>query len=223
MRNLHRSLIAVVALLTTSSLLQAAGTTYPIKIHRPDKVGESYDIHTTVNVSMKRSMKTADSPAHVDQIHTIGDVTARLSVLILDDKGDPATFTLAVTKFTAGPDAAEVVPAGKVIIVTRTETEVTAVLPDQEKLNSDALEVIKAIYSPIRITGVTDDDILGSKTPHAVGESWSVNAENAAKDLGKDSKVDAKNISGKATLKSIQNVDGNQAVHFYCKMEAKKL
>ncbi len=140
----------------------------------------------------------------------------------MDKKGDPQTFTLTVGKFIVGKEGAEAVPAGKVITIMRTESDVTATLPDGREVDSAAMDVIRAYYHPVSKSNLSDDDVFGTKTAQAVGQSWPLNADNAAKNIAEDGlDVVAGNLSGQQTLKEIKKVNGADAAHIVGVLEAK--
>ena len=110
-------------------------------------------------------------------------------------------------------------PPGSVVLVDGSE-KVSVSLKDgvMPEPSRAAFNVIYSVHHP---SDVTDDDIFGTKTPKAVGDSWPMNSALASEDLkGTGLSIAADKLHGKVTLKSIDTVGSAACLDLVGDMQA---
>src|SRR5262249_16911964 len=82
-------------------------------------------------------------------------------------------------------------------------------------LSDDIKGLLGQVYDKINSTGITDDQVFGSKTPRKIGESWPADAKAAATQAGGTGvAVDPDNFKGQTTLTAAEKVDNIPALRF---------
>jgi hypothetical protein len=194
---------ALALLLLAAAAAPAWAADYEIKLVRTAKVGDHYAVTSkgAMEQHMTMTMGGAPMPAR-DQV-IAAQLSAKAEVLAVTADGRETTtaFTVTTSSVTRAGVPGELVPAGTVIKADSTGGKTAFSVggaPAAPEL-AQALEVLIHLSKP---TGKSDDDIFGSKSRHAVGDSWPADVAAAAADLAKEGKmqVDPTQLSGKTTL-----------------------
>ncbi len=208
---MHRLIPAILFLTTLAAGADPA--TYPVKINRPFKAGDAYDVHATFEGTDSSTATLPGKPPQKEDHKYSIDFTARCDVKEVDAFGAEEVFSLTIEKLAAGPDGKVTMDAGKIIDIKRDDKDMTVTLRGGGDLPEDVQKAIEFIYSPLNPSGITDDDVMGSPTPRKVlGEAWPINNDNAVKQAANSVVIDPKHISGTTTLKGVEDFNGVRAV-----------
>jgi hypothetical protein len=223
MRKIYGIVAALSGLLLVASAVLAADESYPIKLERVPKAGDVSDVHSTAEQSMAMTMNIPGAPPRVQNQAHKGDLTARETVVAVGADGNLTEVSLAVTRFV--DDAGkELIPAGKVAQIKLGEKETTVTIEGGGAIGPDAQAILAALYPPHRPGSADDDAIFGSKTPRKVGESWPLNAKAAAEDFSTGvAKIDAKDIDGQVTLRSVEKTAIGDALRIVADFKGKNI
>lgn len=204
-----RHAIPLLTLVTTvlcGPVATASAEDYQIKLVRPVKIGERYALvargtqeqHMTITVAGQRTPPK-------DEMMSIA-LTAKAVVLVVSAGGSEMKTRFTVTRLTntAGARAAEVLPAGTIVIAERVGSK-TAFQVAGAPATHDVAQALGVVISLDSDGGANDDTVLGTKERKKVGDSWQIDAAAAAADARTRSQlqVDAANITGKATLADV--------------------
>jgi hypothetical protein len=221
---LSRAGMYLVVLCGSASLAMGADQTYPIKMDRPFKVGDAYEVHVVIDTSNHDTRLTAGATtAEKRDLEFQGELSGRVDIVGVDKKGNDTVFSVTVTKFTMGADKKELVASGKIIDVARSSREVNFSLRGGGTLSDEAKFALSQVYQELNSSDVSDDEVFGSKTPRKVGESWPLNSEAAAKQAaGAGIDADPKQLTGETKLEAVETVRGVQAVRLDTKVNMAK-
>jgi len=194
---------------TASAQTAPSPTSYRIYLDRPEKAGEEYHIETT------SASKTTTSVTAGNQFRRSSEegfsVELVADVKILEAANNWATrkrFTILSSKVTrAGsslPGAVPLLPDGTVVIGS-----ISAGKPVYESNGKPVPpEVATALSSVLgmHVSGVGDDQMFGSTTARAIGETWPINTDSV-KALLKEMNAQGgkREISGGTILEKLED------------------
>src|SRR5262245_17025144 len=173
--------------LCRSALVLGIGTAslsaeeYPIKLDRPQKVGNVRRISASASRKMSLLMKSGEQTIKDDKQDVRAELVAVEKVLAVNETGRPTAVEYVVEKFECEtPAGKHAIESGKVVTgkidgdEERYELKDGA-MPDEVK---NAFELVATLPSQS-----SDDVVFGTDKPQAIGASWPVGAEKAVKDL----------------------------------------
>jgi hypothetical protein len=193
----------------SSAQTVSSPASYRIYLDRPEKAGDEYHIETTSTSKTTTSVTSGNQFLRSNEegfsIELVADVK------ILDVANNWATrkrFTILSSKVTrAGtslPGAVPLLPNGTVVIGS-----ISTGNPTYQVNGKDVPpEVATALSSVVgmHVSNVGDDQMFGSATARAIGETWPINI-NSVKALLKEMKAQGgkQEISGNTTLEKLQD------------------
>ena len=178
---------------------------YEIKLDRPDKVGDQYQLDATAGQVQDLSVTANGNPVKNDKKDITGHCTGVLKILEVDDKQRQTKTTLTIDKFTkteGGVDS-ELLPQGTVVtssVVNKKEVHEINGQPASPEV-SQLLTMIVDLSKGEK----GDDAIMGTKERKKKGDSWDINAELAKQDFAESTgggKMD--DLVGKTTLDDVE-------------------
>jgi len=197
----------------------ATGQDYEVRFHRPAKVGDKEHLAASGHVVSRLSLKAGDKVIQAEAHDYTVECEGAATILEVDQKDEPAKFSLLVEKCTrteapaaaAGKPAtekavaSELVPKGAVVVLASKGEETTVEVNGRPA----APEVQEALSEVFRISAnaPTDDELFGTKERRKVGDQWAGNAELMSADLAKRGFVlkNAK-VSSTITLEKVVKV-----------------
>jgi hypothetical protein len=192
------------------SIAAGADPTYVVKLHRAEVVGQIYDVH---DVFENTSVCTVVSPEGEPQTKTVtirADLTGRVNVLAVDEKGDASLLNLTVKRLVRA-DGRDMMRPGTVIKLSRDDK--TKVVSSSTGPVPDAAMVVVGRFFPSQGTsGKTVDDVYGSSKARKVGESWGIDTDAAGQKLfGEGLGLDPTQLKGRTVLKGVETVNDTPA------------
>jgi hypothetical protein len=198
---------------------------YEIKIERPIKAGLKYSVSATGTTKQAQIVKVNGQVAQQQQQAFSAALDADVVVLTVNAKGQPKSFEYTVRKFTRtdADKVAELVPAGKVLVVDRTKEKAPPfALKDGGALEPQAMQALDLVISEGKKDTADDDLIFGTSERKAVGAEWPINTEKAAASLSeKDLKIAKENLSGTVRLNGVEQQNGMECLNMTMTVEAK--
>jgi hypothetical protein len=124
----------------------------------------------------------------------------------------------------SGPDEAELLPKGSVVIAEAEGNDTKFSLKDGD-LKPDASGLLELLFHLSSDDArASDDELFGTKEKQAVGSEWPMNAKRAAEDYGaEDVKVDAADVSGTVKLDGVEKDGESERLKLSGRMTVKKL
>jgi hypothetical protein len=183
--------------------------TFAVRLHRASKPGDRGTISSTVT---KRGTLVVEEGGQIvkrEEENSEVDLKGSLRVNGVDPTGEPVDLELAVESLIVQTPAGrrEVLPRGQVVTIARGGEKVRYASADP--LSSEAEKALDALVSPRR-SQLTDDDVLGTREPQAIGGIWPVNATMAAKELAMaDFQISPDDVQGQTRLVGLAEVSGH--------------
>ena len=222
MRNKLPTLASIFAFSLLAGTLHAADEAYPVKLFQPDVVGSVEDVHYVLE---QRSESTIALPSRDPQVATKvmkGDLTGRTETLAVDGAGLPTSIKLTVKKLLRA-DGRDMIKPGAVVEIHRTPAESTF-KPGEGVVISDEAKAFLTLLFPKLSSAGSGDLVFGSVTPRKAGESWEINKDEAVKMMAtQGTKVSARDIQGKTTLKAVEMVDGKPTLRVVSNLNAQNV
>jgi hypothetical protein len=187
----------------SSAVQQSAPKRYPINLDAPDRVGSRYQL-----VASSRQRQTATTTVHGQYAQTTTDefaVELTADVLTEAVEKNSATrkrFIILNSKITKNGVSRPLLPEGTVVVASRAGEK--TVFHTNEKLLDEQTTTWLGSLILLRTGDVGDDGMFGTKTPKAVGESWSISIDEVKKllkEMGAPSET--VRISGTGTLEKV--------------------
>jgi hypothetical protein len=182
---------------------EARGQDYPIKLHRPFKVGDKFRVEAT-GASKQTSSVTVDGEVvKSENIDFSAAYEAEETVLEVDEKGRATQLSIKISKLTRteGDKTEEIAEQGTVVIAAR---------PAKKKLfeisgrPADA-KTVKTLDLFITVggQGPTDDEIFGTAERKKVGDTWGVDVKKAEADFQESAGGRLEDLVGTVKLDSV--------------------
>jgi hypothetical protein len=165
-----------------------AGPVYPLKLHRPAKVGDKYLLKLNWSRTEENLMTVAGSRQgpRVDQNTQAVDLAAHVEIMEVDPRGFASRTKYVVTDHaTIGlmDGGTERLSAGDVVVAWW-DGKKFDVSCQQRPLSRGAVTVLaQALPGKKTANGPAAEDIFGTSKRQAVGATWDVNRKAAAADF----------------------------------------
>lgn len=178
---------------------------YAIQMQRPMAVGEVYDLHQKFFNETIIPIPGAGKDV-VKRINTNVEISARMTVEAVDDRGDPIEFKLAISTL-MGADKKKVLPQCKEVRVTRDEKGVRfSSVSELEDVGLEAAKALMGIFPRRNTSGATPDDAFPAGGKKAVDEAWMVDKAKAAAMVEWNGiRMEPETITGGAILKEVRD------------------
>lgn len=199
--------LALVTCLALSGLARAADG-YAIKLVRPAKVGQRYEVQVTGTLGETTITALKGQAAPQDRNLKV-ELTATAQVLETDDRGREVRIAYTVRKCERNLDGqtSEVIAPGTVITVLN-EGGRKQFLLKEGTLAAEARSSLDLVLH-VHTGDTDDDDLFGTRARQPVGGSWAVDREAAAKILGPMFPgIQASNVVGSASFSGLQQTNG---------------
>jgi hypothetical protein len=196
---------------TSTSTTGQAAERHRIVLHRPHAVGDRAEGTFRARSDTSQSV-TVDGQTVDNEVEAI-DITlvAEMVIREVNAQGKATRTELTVRQCTSDTFAShELLPQGSVIVVTAAPPPAAgAITLVGGTLTEEQEERLDLVLST-SVSQINDDDVFGSDEPRAVGESWSIDSELAARALSKIDKLTftADALSGGTLFTGIDTVDG---------------
>lgn len=187
----------------------AAAEQYKVRLVRPYKVG--YEFNTEATITYKRTVgENATS--------FTGQLYGTVKVLAVNEKtGGVTQVRCTVARLTR--DGKELYQSGVVIVATRpNHSDTLDITANGQSAPAEAV----ALLSPMLLLSdpastVSDDQVIGTDQPQAVGVPWPINKQLAARQADEDGLfTSAASVSGEGKLVKIRSGAGSDAMVVRC-------
>ncbi len=199
MNALRTTLIAATVIFCAS----AFGEDYPIRLHRPVKVGDKFQVEGTGAKKEAMSVIADDQAVKNEDMNFTAAYQAEETVLEVGAKGQPTKISIKVGKLTRteGGRTEEVAAKGAVIVASKVEKK-TVYEVEGRPADAKTGKVLD-IFISMGAAGATDDEIFGTKERKKVGETWGIDAKLAATDFAAEVGGRAEKLAGTAKLDGV--------------------
>ncbi|HET6246240.1 MAG TPA: hypothetical protein VFE47_00945 [Tepidisphaeraceae bacterium] len=201
-----------------------ADKAYPVKIAVPQKVGDKQILVANGKQTRHITTTVGANPPEVQDQDLAAELEGTLEILQVDSKGSPTKLSLTVKKCAkTGADAAEILPAGAVVVAEESDGKSKFTLKDGELTpeQSEALSLLVSVAAP---DSPTDDEAFGSAQPRKPGDSWDVNREKIAESANAHGVVvKADDIQGKVTMGPVTKVADKTYLNYKGEFSVDKL
>jgi hypothetical protein len=181
----------------------SADARYEIVIHRPLAVGQRFHVEVEAH-EVIQAVESEDSPDELviegftEQTQVAFSATVHITEV--DDRGRAASAEVEVERFQNPTTHEDILPAGTRMVVGW-DGEELLVEVDGGELDAAGMELFELAFPLQRPGSAVGDDLFGSSTPKAVGETWDMQMDTVADDLGDDGyTVTETNLRGRTEL-----------------------
>lgn len=210
---------------------EATDQAYAVRLFRPAKVGEKYDIFSSA--SQQTHMEVLGSRTKMD-LSVVDELEGAFEVLAVDSKGDITKIACALKKLTrkeGDGDAVEVLPAGSVVIADFTPDPAHPPSGDanftlkEGQLTPAQVGVVGLMLSNTHPPECpTSDEISSVTTPQKLGDSWRIDSTKLAEYYATTSvKVGSQDLHGTVTLEGVSKLEGTDCLELKLDMSAENL
>lgn len=192
--------VSLLTLLSTAAFAQD----YAIKLHRPDKVGETYKISSTGKQSQAMNMTVNGTPQKNDNKSIEVQFEGTEKIVEVSASGEATKEVVTVDKLTmatGGAAATDVLPKGTVINASVADKKQSYEV-DGKPVSPEAAQALDMVVSLDKDNGATtDDDIFGTSEKKKKGDSWDINVEKAKANFQAQADgAELNEVTGKTTL-----------------------
>jgi hypothetical protein len=165
-----------------AAAVAADDTAYEIKFERPQKVGQTFTLAQSVELTQTMVEQNGGKEKKATQ-HAKVMLEGTQEVLAVDDHGRQSKFRLVITRLEASQGGAPLetmIKADVEVTGTYSDNKIDFALSPSSKgeLSKPAAEALGAFLPPHSADmKITSDDLLGTKEKKKVGESWSMNVK----------------------------------------------
>jgi hypothetical protein len=191
----------------------AVAQDYEIRLTRPMKVGQEYQVSAAGRESQKATVMVNGQAVKNENQESAIEVELAAKVLEIDKNGAPVKATLKIGKCleVKGEKRTPLVPAGTVVVAYMKDKEPVYEI-DGRQASPEAQRALTQVYT-LGKGESNDDQILGTTERKKIGDRWAMNAQLLAKDATMNS-LGAKqdDIKGTVTLEKIVKAGGTDCL-----------
>lgn len=201
-----------------------AGITNPeefvVRLSRPMKEGDVYEISTVVRRELDGACASKDSSGKMTfKLNQSWRVEGTVELLAVDDKGRGTRLKLRMTRCLLAEDGREVDLVARkrvcdeITIESDAKGRITSMkCKERRDVLPEVVEIIKAAVNVFNFGGPTEDEALGMVGKRRVGSSWAVNQAVAKECIGNKTGAAVEHLKGTVTLKELSKRDGVECV-----------
>ena len=190
------------------------GQEYQIKLHRPMKLGDKFELSIVSTVKETTTTKSDGKQLDKEEAAYKVELTGELEVLGVDAKGRPLKLALTVSRgiVTEGDDIVPFLARNEVLTAETSEGE-TQYSIDGEDLQQEYAEILRTILPTIHPEDLDEDQLYGSSKPRKTGETWSVDADAVAKQIRRElSELKQVEVTGQVKLAGLETYEGRECL-----------
>ncbi len=199
-------------LLTLCLASNVRAEAYPVKVDRVVKVGDEYGVDGSGSSSNDLTITPDGGTAEQKQQGYKAELQGVIKVTEVNAEGAATKIECTVDNFKR--DDKSLLDKGTVVTEV-IENGKQAFAVKGQAVEAPAAEAL-AMFLTLRKPGESGETaIFGNKDPQAVGATWPINAEAAAKDLAAqgDVKINKDDIKGTVKLASVEKINGKDYLH----------
>jgi hypothetical protein len=177
---------------------------YEIKLTRPKKAGEEYNLQVTGKQYKDTTTTSNGAVVQNEKADTSIQCSGVLKIIEVDAKGQETKTAFTIDKFTKTEDGkdSEVLPKGTVITSSQAGKAVHMV--NDQPVDPSASELLNMVIELSKGEKADDDTVFGAKERKKKGDSWDVNGDEAMKSFEETGDgVKPGNFAGKTTLEDV--------------------
>lgn len=175
---------------------------YAIRLSREGKSGEKYRLSTTGRHAETMTVFVGDVAVNEKNDQFSVELVSSLTVIETDENGRSIRQALGIEKclITTGGITKPLLPPGIVVIATTEGKRTVLKINDLpvDPMTAKALSVVIPSY----VSGLSDDDVFGTREKKRIGDTWEINADLAARSLKEEFNVSTNkgDVKGASTL-----------------------
>lgn len=216
------SRLVFVSLCLAAGLSHADG--YPIRFHRPAKVGNRQ--HHTIKVNEENRMMTmvGKNPVQTEEEKYALSLEADVEVLeLVNEKESKIKITVTRIECMRNAQPHPVIPVKSTFIAERKADETFFSSLDGKPLSEEAQKVCRMAFS-ISDGESSEDKAFGTNERKQVGDRWPVNAASATAELRRVGlRVDPVDVKGTVKLDGVVQDHGTECLRIRVEMDIRNL
>lgn len=179
---------------------------YKVKLVRPPKVGDRYDVVIDGALLQQINSKIGDQASAPTENGYGVHLEGAIEVLGVNKDGEESKVRCTVRKCThiTADDESALLPPGTVVTAEAAKDK-TVFTQDGKPVSDEAQTVLDLALRLADEDESNDDIIYGTKEEQKIGGSWKLDADAFARDAAADNvKVDARDVNGQVKLEAIE-------------------
>lgn len=202
--------------------IAAKAQTYKILIDRPEKVGDTYSINATGEVSQNATINVPGADPQKKSDAFKSELDGQIKVLAVDEKtGQPTKLQCTINKLTNSNQS--VLDAGTVVTAEDTSGHTTFTVNGMPA-DPTVAQVLELFLNTHHPGDQSDDNVFGTEKEQSVGATWPIDTAAAAADAARhDIPISKDDVKGEGKLVSVKTVDGKEALEVHADMNVEKL
>ena len=190
---------------------------YEIRLHQPDKVGDVERVKAQGSDKRQRTVTVEGDVVQKKASSVEAQMSAVVKTLAVDKNGKATRQELTVQALKGNVDNKPVpsLPAGSVISAARTADGKTSFQLKGGTLSPEAKKLLKVVATLSMGKSKSNDDVIfGTSERKKVGDQWTANNAQMAKDFSKTSlKFRGRDLTSKVKLAAARKVRGVPCLH----------
>lgn len=206
--------LALLAVFFLAGPSYGQGADYEIRIFRPSKAGDRYQLAATGRHTRQLVVRRGDAPLRSQRDGFSVELTGAVEVLEADGQGNVVRASVRVDSLVRvdGLRRDELLPAATVVIEQRGASRQRFEIGGRPAI-PELKEMLDLVLSETNDPGAPrDDELVGTRERKKVGERWPVNRERIARFFSEDSEislaVNPRDVSGEGVLAAAPRVEG---------------
>lgn len=197
---------------------------YEIRLQRPMKVGQEFQVSATGRESQKATVSVGGQVVKNENQESAIEIEASVKVLEIDKNGTPSKESLVIGKCLAvkGETRTPLAPADAVVTASLVNNEPTFEI-DGQKVSPEAQRALAQVFT-LGKGGPTDDHIFGTAERKKIGDRWAMNSQLAAEDAARSGlTVKNEDVTGAVTLEKVVKVGDTECLQLSVTMDIAKI
>jgi len=198
---------------------------YEIRLHRPVKVGQEYQMSATGRETQKMTAWAGAQVIKSEVQEMAVEIEASAKVLEVDKNGAASKESIMIGKCleVKGEAKTPLLPAGAVVVASLDASKEPVFEIDGQKVGPQAHKALSLVFS-LGKGGVTDDQVFGTPDRKKVGDQWAMNSQLAADDLKETGlAVKKEDVTGAVTLEKVVKAADGDCLQLAVTMEIAKV
>jgi hypothetical protein len=184
------------------SASMASAQEYEIRLSREHKVGDKYRFSANARHAEKMVVSIGDTPVNQKLDEFTVDLVSLMIVLEVGELGRVTKFAMQIERclVTHGGVGKPLLPPG-VVVKGAAENNRNVLTIDDAPVDAITAKILQAVI-PSHRSGISDDDVFGTREKKRVGDTWDIDFDVAKKSLNEMFNMQG-DIKGTTTLDGV--------------------
>jgi hypothetical protein len=189
---------------------------YPIKLHRPATIGESYSYAAVGRLFEKIDVSVDGESTKSKDTSYRCELASKVEIVAIDGHGLPTEMVITIYRFQKQSDddelALDLLGRGSEVHCKFTADSAEFTIAGQA-VSGEVAEALGIVAMKLSSQfGETEDEVMGTAEPKGEGDTWALNTESLAAALAKNGfHISPEKLRSEAQLTSVTRPEGGEA------------